>query len=399
MLKLGLTFLFFTYLLLVQPSGELSAVSIFLGLLILASSLTLTLLRDHLQEKPRLQEALRLSLAAFCCLLGFLYPETTAYLPLLAFDYLPDFVFSFSLPRRELAADEEIPPSFLWPRRCGAVSLLPLVQGPDLAGLLLCVILGILGVFYELSNQRHLGMHRLRDSFEFKRRLAEQELRRERENRERSQELARLDERNRISRRLHDVIGHTLSSALLQVGALEVLNQDERLRAPLTQLHGTLDWGMSSIREAIHDLHADSCDLPLELTTALKRATGFETKLYCPEETNELPLPLRLDILSLVREAVTNAVRHSGGTRIEVQVTPQPGLVGIDIRDNGHGLPPELLHKGLPSGGGTGLGLSNLESWVKRNDGKLSIHSSPEEGTHIHVLFFRKQERSSSCES
>ncbi|HCX63580.1 MAG TPA: hypothetical protein DHN33_00015 [Eubacteriaceae bacterium] len=71
---------------------------------------------------------------------------------------------------------------------------------------------------------------------------------------------AMLKERNRIAREIHDNVGHLLSSALLQVGALQAIASEQK---ELTSLKQTLDRAMDNIRESVHNLHDESVNLKM----------------------------------------------------------------------------------------------------------------------------------------
>lgn len=73
--------------------------------------------------------------------------------------------------------------------------------------------------------------------------------------------LATLQERNRIAREIHDNVGHMLSRAILQMGALQTIHREEPLHGQLMQINDTLGEAMNSIRESVHDLHNESLDL------------------------------------------------------------------------------------------------------------------------------------------
>lgn len=70
--------------------------------------------------------------------------------------------------------------------------------------------------------------------------------------------MATLQERNRIAREIHDNVGHMLTRALLQTGALAVCVKEEPLKASVAALQETLDSAMTSIRSSVHKLHDDA---------------------------------------------------------------------------------------------------------------------------------------------
>ena len=88
------------------------------------------------------------------------------------------------------------------------------------------------------------------------------------------------EERNRIARDIHDNVGHLLSSAILQLGAIQAINQNKQLHLPLDQLNRTMNLGMDRIRESVHDLHHHSLPFPQALDLLL---SDFQ---FCTVEGN-----------------------------------------------------------------------------------------------------------------
>ena len=79
-------------------------------------------------------------------------------------------------------------------------------------------------------------------------------------DKEKNIHIAILTERNRIAREIHDSIGHTISSSILQVKALKI-NSEEELEEPLDLLQNTLSNGMDNIRKSLKGLRDESLDL------------------------------------------------------------------------------------------------------------------------------------------
>jgi signal transduction histidine kinase len=77
--------------------------------------------------------------------------------------------------------------------------------------------------------------------------------------------VATLRERNRIARDIHDHVGHLLTRAILQLGAIQTVSRGGPLHEPLSGLKQTLDDSMTEIRRSLHDLHDASVDLAVEL--------------------------------------------------------------------------------------------------------------------------------------
>lgn len=147
--------------------------------------------------------------------------------------------------------------------------------------------------------------------------------------------LATLKERNRIAREIHDNVGHMLTRSILQAGALSVLNKDEGLKEPIGELKNTLDSAMTSIRQSVHDLHDDSIDLMAQIKESMRSADGkFKTHLDY-DMGDDVPANIKLGFIGIIKEGISNAVKHSAGDRIDITVREHPGFYQLVINDNG----------------------------------------------------------------
>lgn len=90
---------------------------------------------------------------------------------------------------------------------------------------------------------------------------------------------ATLKERNRIAREIHDNVGHMITRSILQVGAIGVINTDEKLKAPIADLKSTLDTAMDSMRKSVHDLYDESVDLRQALAKLKPTDSAFAFSL------------------------------------------------------------------------------------------------------------------------
>lgn len=170
--------------------------------------------------------------------------------------------------------------------------------------------------------------------------------------------LATLKERNRIAREIHDSVGHLLSSALLQVGALQVLNKDGQLDRGLDTVKDTLSGAMDSIRSSVHDLHDESIDLHAQLQGMADRFA------FCPVhlsfDAGEMDRNLKYCFTAVVGEALSNVAKHSNATQVDILVREHPALYQLLIQDNG------TKFTGTDSGG---IGLYNIAERVQAFQG------------------------------
>lgn len=174
--------------------------------------------------------------------------------------------------------------------------------------------------------------------------------------------LATLNERNRIARDIHDSVGHVLSNALLQAGALMTTCGDEALNERLNTLKETLITGMDSVRSSVHSLYDDSIDL----YTEIKRLTdGFEfCDIMLDYDMDSSPdIKIKYAIMSVVKEAISNIIRHSNATRVHVTLREHPALYQLIIKDNGTKKEPF----------GDGIGLKNIVQRVESVGGIVNI--------------------------
>ncbi|MBO4396347.1 MAG: sensor histidine kinase [Eubacterium sp.] len=149
--------------------------------------------------------------------------------------------------------------------------------------------------------------------------------------------IATLRERNRIAREIHDNVGHMLTRSLLQVGALLVATpQDSPLHEPLEGLRDTLDLAMTNVRESVHDLHDESIDLRAVIEDCVKPAREQFTISVNYSLPDTLPPNLKLGMAGIVREAVSNAIRHSDGNTLSITACEHPGYYELTVHDNGH---------------------------------------------------------------
>ena len=146
--------------------------------------------------------------------------------------------------------------------------------------------------------------------------------------------LATLKERNRIAREIHDNVGHLLTRAILQLGALQVTHShDGALQNDLRAVKETMSGAMDSIKNSVHQLHEESVDLKMQLETMV---AGFG---FCPVkliyDAGQLPGAVKYCFLAIAREALSNIAKHSDATRAEITVTEHPAFCRLSVTDNG----------------------------------------------------------------
>lgn len=195
-------------------------------------------------------------------------------------------------------------------------------------------------------------------------------------DREKNIHIAVLTERNRIAREIHDSIGHAISSSILQVKALKILG-DKSLEDPLIQLQNTLNNGMEDIRSSLQGLRDESFDLENKIHTLIQEVPNIHVEfLYNIQE--DLDYNLKFDILSIIKEAITNTVKHSDAQYLKINLISQPKFYSIIIEDNGT-LAPDFYNKGI--------GLDYIRETADKYEGLFNYKF--ENGFKIHITLMK----------
>ncbi|WP_169985921.1 sensor histidine kinase [Microbispora sp. H10836] len=162
--------------------------------------------------------------------------------------------------------------------------------------------------------------------------------------------LAATEERLRIARDLHDLLGHSLSLIVLKSELARRLGEQgsPRAAAEVADIESVARQALAQVREAVSGYRRRRLSEEIDGARSALAAAGVALAV----RTRGTPLPEDLDGLFAwaVREATTNVVRHSGATRCEIDLSYGEEGAVLEITDNGGGGPYE------PGNGLTGLG-------------------------------------------
>lgn len=186
--------------------------------------------------------------------------------------------------------------------------------------------------------------------------------------------LATLRERNRIAREIHDNVGHMISRSLLLTGALLTVEKEGLVHDQLNNIKDTLDSAMTSIRQSVHDLHDDSVDLRQSVAEIIKTIEPDYNVALDYDMTENVPRRIKYCFIAIIKEAVSNVIRHSDADRIRIRLIEHPGLYQLTFEDNGNVLPVNAEH---------GIGLQNMRERVEGLQGAFRIHT--EHGFQIFI--------------
>jgi len=204
------------------------------------------------------------------------------------------------------------------------------------------------------------------------------------------QQLAAMEERNRLARDLHDAVKQQLFATVMQVGAArEVLEHDpraaarflaeaERLGRQAQEELTALIWELRPAALADKDLATALRDY----VAAWSQRTGIAGRVQVQGEPappwgkRSVPPPVEQALFRVAQEALTNVARHSGATAVDLHLVWGKGTVLLTVRDNGQGFD-------LGAVGGKGLGLRSMRERVEALGGDLVVESRPGEGTWV----------------
>jgi signal transduction histidine kinase len=186
-------------------------------------------------------------------------------------------------------------------------------------------------------------------------------------------ETSRLEERLRISRELHDAVGHHLTALRLN---LEVASRtaEGRAREPVEAAQSIAQLLLAEVRGAVEELRdSDRLDLSSALRALADEMPRPRVHLSLPAA---LPVTAGEEALTLLRcaqEIVTNAARHAEAENLWLEVCQRDGRLELRARDDGRGA----------DGVRAGNGLQGLRERVERAGGALTVTTKPGAGFSI----------------
>ena len=206
--------------------------------------------------------------------------------------------------------------------------------------------------------------------------------------REEAEQRAIAEERTRIAREMHDVVGHGLSVMTVQAAAVRRLLRPEqaRERESLLAVERTGRDALTEMRRLVDVLRDPSDAVALAPPPSLAqlpklivqaRETGLPVDLTVEGEPVPLPAGVELTAYRVVQEGLTNAIRHSQARHAEVHVRYRGNQLEVDVRDDGRAPPRSTTG---------GHGLAGMRERVAAYDGQLDAGPRPEGGYQVRAL-------------
>lgn len=183
-------------------------------------------------------------------------------------------------------------------------------------------------------------------------------------------QLAEAHERSRIARDIHDHVGHGMAGVLMQLQAAKKLLGRDRQRAEvmLEDSIQRLAESLTVMRETVHNLRPKA-KLGAEYLKSIVESFQFSAiHWHSTGDLSQVPGQL-LEIIGVVmKEALTNASRHSQAANVTVQVDVYDSFVRLLIEDDGVGVEGSLQE---------GMGLTGIRERVQNLGGSVSLRSHP----------------------
>lgn len=186
-------------------------------------------------------------------------------------------------------------------------------------------------------------------------------------------------ERKRLAEDLHDSVGQVLSAIKLNLHRLDKIIVNDDPKNLLLDTRKLADECIQEIRNIIHNVlppvltDFGLIDALQALCERLEHNTGIKITFTKELPNERFASEIEITLYRIAQELFGNAVKHSGATAIQLQLTRENGTLMMSFSDNGVGFDPENIKHGF--------GLKNLESRTQFINGKIHTYTKPHSGT------------------
>src|SRR6202035_28597 len=198
------------------------------------------------------------------------------------------------------------------------------------------------------------------------------------------------EERRRIARELHDSTGQKLAAAKLQLDTLVKSGNLKSNEKAIVETSQWIDECFQEVRTLSQLLHPPLLDEAGLISATRWMVEGFasrakiEVNLQIAGEIGRLPQPVELALFRVIQESLSNIRRHSGAKQAHIKMRRADGAVFLEVRDNGKGMPPNVVSKSGRGKQVVGVGILGMRERLSQLGGTLEIDSD-KSGTTVKV--------------
>jgi signal transduction histidine kinase len=191
-------------------------------------------------------------------------------------------------------------------------------------------------------------------------------------------QMAVVEERNRLSREIHDGLGASLSTLIIQSEYLHNLAESPELKSEIKELKGVAEESIDELRRSISMMRSDYELVPAfeDYCYTFGQRAGLEVEYQVNGVIPKLSAKLQLAAFRVLQEALTNVQKHASASKVSVGLVHIEGVLRLTVQDDGKGFDYQGDLKGH-------YGLANMRERAKQYSGKLEIESAAGQGCKI----------------
>jgi signal transduction histidine kinase len=202
-----------------------------------------------------------------------------------------------------------------------------------------------------------------------------------------SGQAARLEERNRMARDIHDTLAQGFTAIVIHLQAADDASAKGLKKDAQKHLQIARDLARQSLIEARRSVHAlrpqalESTSFSDALKGMIRQSTAgtaLHTRFQMRGHPRELSPLCQQNLLHIAQEALTNTLKHARACRFEVRLNFNKNELRLELEDDGEGFSMTDRHDGF--------GLIGMRERVEQMSGTLTVTSSCEEGTKVTVV-------------
>lgn len=204
---------------------------------------------------------------------------------------------------------------------------------------------------------------------------------------EQARQAAKLEERNRIARDIHDTLAQGFTGVVVNLEAASRTLKKDNVELALEHIEharGLAQAGLAEARQSVRALRPyalHQADLEHALHTLLRsyEAGGtISARVHCSGERVALPEEVENELLRIAQECMTNVLKHAGAQHAEIKLVFGNDTVSLSVADDGTGFDPHEHHDGF--------GLVGMHERAERIGARLLVSSRPGLGTRVETV-------------